>query len=150
MDLSSKLGLPQPAATQFTMLTSGWRHTCGIEKDTELVKCWGYNGNRQVTNTPAATKFLAISAGSAHTCGIEKDTRLAKCWGRNDGGSISPPSTTKFVAISCGEAHSCGIEKDTHLAKCWGSTKYTKSLTPPVATKGRYLFSIIEDNRYRL
>ena len=57
-------------------ISAGGVHTCGIEKDTELAKCWGVNSENRAT-PPADVKFVAISAGYAHTCGIEKGTELA-------------------------------------------------------------------------
>ena len=135
-----------PADVKFVAISSGGRHNCGIEKDTQLAKCWGDNNNGQAT-PPADVKFVAISGGGFHTCGIEKDTEVTKCWGSNDNGQSTPPllwGTHASLAIT-GTSSACAVGRESTLAlglKVWGDRSYKiTSITDPLSKEaGNWTF----------
>jgi alpha-tubulin suppressor-like RCC1 family protein len=127
----------------------GELHTCVI-LDSNVVKCWGYNGLGQLgyndTNSrsaPAAagvdlgpgTAAKSIVAGSNHTCALLANNTV-KCWGFNGNGQLgygdtvqrnAPPSTTVNLGtgrtakrIVAGLNFTCAI-LDNDTVKCWGA-----------------------------
>jgi len=65
---------------------------------TEMVECWGYNGEGELGNgttisssVPVAVKGLtgvtSISAGDSHNCAL-LTTGTVKCWGDNTDGEL--------------------------------------------------------------
>ena len=102
-------------AGEFTAISAGKSHSCGIRADRTAV-CWGGNYDGQA-DAPAG-EFTAISASTYHSCGIRAD-RTAVCWGLNFFGRADAPAG-EFTAISAGEYHSCGIRAD-RTAVCWGA-----------------------------
>ena len=148
------LGIGQGAGSDYPVPVSGGRHfrvlsvgdyaTCGIENQTGLAYCWGFNefgdlgdGSTTIRWDPTAVagakQFTEISASGSHTCAVEAQTALGYCWGR--AGLIGDNSTTqrqtptlvgntaapiRFSSVSAGVSHSCGIEFDTGAAYCWG------------------------------
>ncbi len=90
---------PQPVTggLQFTKLTAGGYHACGITSS-GAAYCWGGNSSGQLgngTNTDNATPqpvsgtfaFTAIGAGFAHTCGLVAGG-ATYCWGDNSSGQV--------------------------------------------------------------
>lgn len=81
-------GVSGGSAIEFSSITAGISHVCGIEAATEKAYCWGYNNNGQLgndttsdSNTPGPVlgtgsavfgglKFLNIEAGGNFTIGI--------------------------------------------------------------------------------
>ena len=125
----------------FTQLSAGGAHTCGIV-DSQLY-CWGSNANGQLgigstvdSLAPALVSGLvgktvsSVSAGASHTCAIADDK--AYCWGLNTNGQLGDGTTVQktspqlipnqdgytVTAVSAGAAHSCGIGGG--VVYCWG------------------------------
>ena len=127
---------------EFTSLTTGNVHTCGLTSD-GTAYCWGLNTEAQLGSvgmikipTPVAVptelRFAALTAGTNHTCGLTADG-TAYCWGGNGSGQlgdgtmgIGGPSPEPvlggltFVALSAGAEHTCGLIAEG-VAYCWGS-----------------------------
>lgn len=81
---------------QFTQLTAGAYHVCGISSGTAY--CWGSNNTGQLgtgnttdqsrpVQVAGANKFTAIGAGFGHTCALVS-TGGTYCWGDNSSGQI--------------------------------------------------------------
>ena len=118
---------PQPTSHptgQFTAITAGDFHSCGIRADNTAV-CWGANEYGQA-DAPAG-QFTAITASGFHSCGIRAD-HTAVCWGRNSDRVADAPAG-QFTAITASGAHSCGIKAD-HTAICWGYNEYGQADAP--------------------
>ena len=88
--------VPASAASGWTSVTSGDRHTCGIRGG--RVHCWGENSRGQLGDgtkdsravakpiKSGANDWTSVSAGGQHSCGI-RATRIA-CWGENGDGQL--------------------------------------------------------------
>jgi len=101
---------PPPPATQPTpfapalgggfspgLVAAGRAHACGLEPGSATIKCFGANGQSQLTGAPAATGKVdvtltgavgtanAIAAGGNHGCALLTDGSV-QCWGANDRG----------------------------------------------------------------
>ena len=76
----------------FTLVSSGFKHSCGIEQTTRAAWCWGYNGYYDLglgvaygthytpTAVPGGYQFLQLQAGADFTCGVLSNNS-AVCWG---------------------------------------------------------------------
>jgi alpha-tubulin suppressor-like RCC1 family protein len=130
--------------TDWSSVSSGNRHTCGIRTDHSLW-CWGGDGYEQLGDgaggdfRPSPTKvgtqlnWSSIRAGTFHTCGTRTDHTLW-CWGWNSDGQIgdgtsgtnrSIPkrvgSLKNWAKAGAGGSHTCGVRTDHHLW-CWGDS----------------------------
>jgi alpha-tubulin suppressor-like RCC1 family protein len=94
-------------------LSNGYRHSCGIKQDGEVV-CWGYSNYGQVgagsasastyyanpteltieANGLEEVKGLMVSAGREHSCAIFDNLELY-CWGFNNMGQLGIGSKTQ-------------------------------------------------------
>ncbi len=117
-----ELRLGEP--TEFTSVSAGEHHTCGVRID-GVVECWG--GNLDGQATPPDGEFASVSAGYYHTCGVRIDGSV-ECWGRNDEGQATPPDGG-FASVSGGHSHTCGVRPNGSV-ECWGSNDEEQS-TPP-------------------
>ncbi len=123
---------------QYTMLSAGLDHTCGLASD-GTAYCWGFpqavgttvsGGAFSPMPVSAGMRFLAISAGGNHTCGLDPSGQ-AWCWGQNFGGELGDGTLTtrvapvpvssseRFVNIRAGGS-TCALNS-AGVAFCWGS-----------------------------
>jgi alpha-tubulin suppressor-like RCC1 family protein len=126
-------------ATDWSMVSTGAYHTCGIRQG--VAYCWGWSfegrlgsgavgaGNDYET-APVLVDggfddWTAISAGIQHTCGLR--TGSVWCWGSTwalgtPSDVLSPTQVgndTDWVAVEAGHDLSCGLKVDGSLW-CWG------------------------------
>src|SRR5262249_20764127 len=133
---------------QFTTLSAGDHHTCGIAIG-GLAYCWGGNGNGELgdsgkvvgnTGTPTAVyggvAYRAIAAGVAHTCALAAADSTPRCWGADGVGQLGDStltvggSDTAVVVrgniharnIAVGAAHSCA--NNATFTFCWGRNNH--------------------------
>ena len=107
--------VPLPVDAQFTQITAGKYHACGLQADGTAL-CWGSNVNGSL-NLPAGLEFRQISAGLNFACGLRIDDAIA-CWGQNAAGQASPPNG-RFDEIAAGRAHACALDDGALI--CWGA-----------------------------
>ncbi len=137
----------QPTAVvgdlEFTQLTTGYSHTCGIVRGGEAY-CWGADDRGQLGDATTTSRsapvrvagnqtFRVLRAGQYHTCGLTTAGEVY-CWGANTNGQLGEGSGTtrsspvrvtanvRFVSISAGWSHSCAIAVDG-AAYCWGANQ---------------------------
>ena len=109
--------VPLPSDAQFTQITAGKWHACGLQADGTAL-CWGYDNRSGSLRIPGGNPaFSRISAGNDFTCGLRTDGAIA-CWGINDFGQASPPNG-RFAEIAAGHSHACALD-DVALI-CWGA-----------------------------
>lgn len=134
-------GYPSSAASGWTSVSSGDRHTCGIRGG--RVYCWGENSRGQLGDgtkegravakpiVSQATDWTSVSAGPFHTCAIRAG-RVA-CWGADDSGELGDGTTggdratpaliksgaTDWKSVSTGGSHTCAIRAGR--VACWGA-----------------------------
>ncbi|NBU20182.1 hypothetical protein EBS43_02020 [bacterium] len=178
--LTSLAGDPQKipitidSGTEYTQVSAGWDHTCGITKDEQL-KCWGRNlegqlGDNSLTNretpvTIGSDKYLSVSSGYDHTCAIQTDNKLY-CWGENYAGQlgdntitmISSPHPvdpdTEYSMVTTGKYHTCGITT-LGVLKCWGLNLFgtlgdgtTTPRTSPTVIDSGILYHYVDAGPY--
>ena len=98
----------------FTSLSSGFAHTCALERDGSAW-CWGANetaqlGDGTTKNAPTPTplpvrvntdvRFKTIAAGGGHTCAVSLDG-VGYCWGGNWHGQLGVGDRDGDVAAAC-------------------------------------------------
>ena len=105
--------VPLPDDTQFTQITAGKYHACGLQADGTTL-CWGNNISGSL-NAPVGMTFSQISAGLNFACGLRDDAIY--CWGQNDAGQASPPKG-RFDEIATGRDHACALDDGALI--CWG------------------------------
>lgn len=136
--------VPRPVhglSTGVVDIAAGSGHACAV-LDTGAVRCWGYNGQRQLgtgntedsgipVDLPGVVDAIAVAAGLYHTCVI-RNGGTAKCWGRNTYGALGDGSTsvrngpvdvaglTSIVSMALGDHHTCASTAGG-WAWCWGS-----------------------------
>jgi alpha-tubulin suppressor-like RCC1 family protein len=125
-------------STNWTALSAGPRHTCGISSGG--LYCWGapwigYSLGTGMSRNPVPTRvgtesdWTAISSSSSHSCGLRGNALY--CWGGNYAGALGTGdtmdrSTPMFVssgwsAVSAGSGHTCGIRSGAMY--CWGNNE---------------------------
>ena len=137
-----------PKGVTFSSISAGIRHTCVVEAESGLPKCFGETYDPKMA--PPNTKFSAIAAGRYHQCGLVQVTYAVKCWARaqyeldrikdvngsdylklssvSEANKLLAAPSGSFSSISVGWDHSCGIEKDTDLGRCWGPDKFNEQV----------------------
>ncbi|KAK4793278.1 hypothetical protein SAY86_023713 [Trapa natans] len=70
-------GLPANSAFQYSTLSLGANHTCGIRSVNNRVVC---QGSLEPYN-PAAESFETVVSGSSFVCGLVTSNLLVLCWG---------------------------------------------------------------------
>ena len=114
-----------PDEGDFTAVTVGWDHSCGIRRD-RTVTCWGNNATGQAV--PPDGEFVTLAAGRSHTCGIDTRQEIV-CWGSDDWGATEAPEG-RFIAVTSGADHSCAIRTDRSVG-CWGADHAGQADPPP-------------------
>ena len=89
---SSPVAVVEFGSLTFTLVSAGYRHTCGIEQTTGAAWCWGDNSNSQLglgfasgtyyipTAMTGGYQFQHLQAGGDFTCGVLVNNS-AVCWG---------------------------------------------------------------------
>ena len=107
--------VPLPADAQFTQITAGRFHACGLQADGSAL-CWGRNISGALIFPGGNPTLSRISAGEYFTCGLSIDYTIA-CWGQNNLGQASPPNG-RFDEIAAGSDHACALNAGN--LTCWG------------------------------
>ena len=128
------------AISQFSMISSGLEHACGIRWDTTMW-CWGNNTDGQIgdgsttiravpVQVGAGSSWATVSAGGRHTCARQTNNTLW-CWGQNYRGQVGDGTTSQrltptqvnadvnWTSLVTGSAHTCAL-KTTGTLWCWG------------------------------
>jgi len=108
-------------------------HNCIIIDGTQLMKCWGHNGNYQLgyddqnkrgnavdtmgdklptLNLGTESKVLQVSVGTFHTCAIRIDYEL-RCWGNNGSGRLGLGTSTSPISTSLPLFVGVKVDSDT-------------------------------------
>lgn len=136
---SQRDGAAVYSTLEFTEITAGWHHTCGIVKDAGTVKCWGWDGfdgtHTQCTHAEnfAHMEFAQIAAGYYHTCGVTISPVVSiKCWGNNGEGQVQgatddhPPASLKLLADSSCKTEHAVRSGSTACTSCHDSRSSTE------------------------
>lgn len=146
---SSNVPVPAAGGLRFVALGLGLWRSCGIEKSSLALYCWGSNGpsGRDPNNlTPelapvlvdGSHKFKEVGQASAIGCALTVDAD-AYCWG--GGGErtfvfplVKVPGGHAFKAISVGDFGVCGLTMQGD-AYCWSTyVQYGDTTDGPIAT----------------
>jgi len=136
---------PTPVVSdlEFTQLTTGYAHTCGIARGGEAY-CWGADergqlGDATTTSRSAPVRvagnqsYRVLRAGQYHTCGLTTGGDVY-CWGANGNGQLGDGGTStrsspvlatggmRMVSLSAGWSHTCALSADGS-AYCWGANQ---------------------------
>lgn len=131
-----------PTARQFTALTAGDEHTCGLTTGAGVV-CWGANGDGQVGDgttfayrppidvATLQNSVQAVVANGGHSCALRSDGGVS-CWGGNQAGQLGDGGTSErrmpvavlglpesVTALAVGGSHTCALLQAGGVA-CWG------------------------------
>jgi alpha-tubulin suppressor-like RCC1 family protein len=98
------------------LVTAGRAHACALEPGSATIKCFGANGQSQLTGAPTATGKVdvtltglvgtanTVAAGGNHSCALLTDGSV-QCWGANDRGQTGtgqPGATVNTPAFVSG------------------------------------------------
>ena len=123
------------AGGQYTQLTAGRQHSCGLDSDGAVV-CWGSNEYGQLA-VPPDERMTEIEAARFYTCGL-RTNGSAVCWGhefdipedwdeefRATFSPPFPPETERFVSIVV-NGDTCGLQEEGRVL-CWriGGEQYS-------------------------
>ncbi|MBT3983936.1 MAG: hypothetical protein HOE90_21450 [Bacteriovoracaceae bacterium] len=118
-----------PALANPVKLSSTYdSHTCAILKDGS-VKCWGKDGDGQVSKIPALKlPVKEVTAGVNYTCALDQEG--VKCWGGSGMAKTKVPPMDKVIKIKAGWSHTCALHRKG--ITCWGDNYYGQSTVPPL------------------
>lgn len=126
--------------TDWTAVSAGVYHACGIRGTDSKMLCWGWNEYGQcsdsATRNPGAKSWANVYTGCYHTCGTHRDDNgVMECWGRNDAGQTTVAPATRahhWSSVSAGLANTCGFDTDDNTFHCWGclDSKYGQCEVP--------------------
>ena len=112
-----------PSDSDFTAVSAGDRHTCGLRERGAIV-CWGLNDRGQ-TDVPVG-RFSSVSAGVGYACGLRESGVIA-CWGVNVLGQSSPrPAVLPLSAPAIRTPAACASQGRS----CAGEEAGTGNSTP--------------------
>jgi alpha-tubulin suppressor-like RCC1 family protein len=146
---SQVFGLPSGV----TQIVSGTAHSCAVTSNVQAaatVKCWGYNGRKQLGNntktlasnvpvdllglTGSMTRIGVLAAGEAYSC-LTTLPGAVQCWGMNLGPDRNetkddhvlpteiPGLGADIVELKAGRAHACA-RTSAGVMKCWGDNRF--------------------------
>jgi alpha-tubulin suppressor-like RCC1 family protein len=118
-------------ANDWTALSVGTHHSCGIRQagSDRTLWCWGDNREGQVSGignsqaTPiqvdplGAANWQSASAGDASTCGIRAGQLW--CWGKGAAAPVRIGSDTDWIDVSPGYERICGIRFNGTQRSLW-------------------------------
>jgi alpha-tubulin suppressor-like RCC1 family protein len=143
--ISTYVNEPAPVGKDWEIIVAGFKHTCGIRKDSSLW-CWGNNGSGQVgdgtlENRPSPVRtgksdsWLDVGLGDHWSCAVQSGNSLW-CWGAHKFGSAekgqkvanNTPAlvnwdnrfSVNFSEIAPGDGHACGLTM-RGIIYCWGA-----------------------------
>lgn len=129
--------------SDWSVITLGGEHTCGLQRDTLAWFCWGHNGYGQLgqysQKTPVPTplqmatdsanasrRWLSIALGARHTCAIDDKHQLF-CMGSDNEGQLGKELPIRgprkvgdnWTAFSATASTACGFT--SNQLHCWGN-----------------------------
>jgi hypothetical protein len=102
----------------YASLAGGSNFTCGIDKNTGDVRCWGNNDAFQLDVNPADTASLAL--GNSNACALIS-TGTVNCWGDDSDGVVSAAPTGAIGTLSLYSSHACAVNSTGLGVDCWGA-----------------------------
>src|SRR3989339_795521 len=135
--------------SNYSSVSAGYLHTCGIRANDSRVLCWGNSANGKLGDeqngvyvlnpnlTTDISAYLMITVGYDHTCGIRANDLRVLCWGDSANGKLGDGQTTTdrtspylttdssaYSSVSAGIFHTCGIRANDSRVLCWGASLY--------------------------
>src|SRR3989339_631844 len=135
--------------SNYSSVSAGYLHTCGIRANDSRVLCWGNSANGKLGDeqngvyvlnpnlTTDISAYLMITVGYDHTCGIRANDLRVLCWGDSANGKLGDGQTTTdrtspylttdssaYSSVSAGIYHTCGIRVNDLRVLCWGESLY--------------------------
>jgi hypothetical protein len=109
-------------------VTTGFGHSCELDRNTGDVLCWGSAVQGQTEIPPGP--FTKVVGGGYHTCAIEGGGGVV-CWGNNSWmeSTVPPQAQPPFIDVSADYYHTCVVDDD-HIATCWGLNPYGETNVP--------------------
>ncbi len=107
-----------PAGEAFFTVALASNHICALRVSDGQPRCWGRDGDGQVSGTPVTASFDRITVGRSHSCGLNSEDGSVECWGAADYATV--PAGVAFDAIDAGPFVTCGIRRDDGTLTCWG------------------------------
>ncbi|OWM69954.1 putative serine/threonine-protein kinase-like protein CCR3 [Punica granatum] len=100
---SGQLNVPFNSSFEYSMLSLGENHSCGIRSRNKTVVCWG-----GVVQYPVNGSFETIVSGSSFTCGLVTGNLSVMCWGRGwPPGGLQLPLEGLILPGPCVQGEDC-------------------------------------------
>src|SRR5690606_26531881 len=113
-------GSQAPSGVQFSSISIGGSHGCGIRASDDQLECWQGDGPRY---EPPSGAFKSVSSGLQHSCAISA-TGFVQCWGEGTYALNARPSsvsnTTPIASVTNGYLHNCLVLELDKVPVCWG------------------------------
>ncbi len=128
----------EPPATELTQVAIGQQHTCGLERASGAMTCWGRLPEGLYGYEDERFVQIAVSSDDFQTCGLREDGSL-RCFGGEallEGTLLDTLAPTgSFQQLSVGDYHACaltdeGATSGEGFVRCWGNGQYGQLAAP--------------------
>jgi len=107
-------------------VSAGTDYTCGIERDTGSLHCWGKSDDEWSPSiprrAPTTGAWDAVFAAEFRACAIQREDKTLHCWGVVYGVELDPQvpllGGAPLAAAWVGDRMVCGLHADTGAALC--------------------------------
>ncbi|MYA01865.1 MAG: hypothetical protein F4Y35_08775 [Chloroflexi bacterium] len=108
-----------PAGSNYTSMSAGPHHVCGLNENGGIVCDTQYGDNRHGhLGSPPINRYSQVSVSDDYACAVTQGGQIV-CWGSEVEEMGSPPTTGKYSMVSTMNDAACALSESGEIL-CWG------------------------------